>query len=186
MTDQEYGNINFRETPLVHGEYENCDFINCDFSEADLRGFIFIECRFSKCNLTNAKLSGISFREVRFRDCKMVGLRFEECLPFLVPPEFQNCTLKLSSFVEMKLPKIRFLNCDLQEVDFSGADLTGAGFIHSDLNGAVFDNTILEKSDLSSAFHYTIDPGKNRIRKAVFSIDGLPGLLEKYGIVIKA
>jgi uncharacterized protein YjbI with pentapeptide repeats len=185
MTDQEYENINFREEPLTPCEYENCEFINCDLTEADLSGFIFIECRFSKCNLTNAKLSRTSFREVSFQDCKMVGLRFEECLPFLVPPEFHNCTLKVSSFLEMKLQKIRFINCDLQEVDFSNADLTGAEFIRSDLNGAVFDSTILERSDLSSSYHYAIDPDKNRIRKAVFSVDGLPGLLGKYGILIK-
>jgi uncharacterized protein YjbI with pentapeptide repeats len=185
MTEGKYENINLREAPLAPGEYENCEFINCELAEADLSDIIFIECRFSKCNLTNAKLSRASFREVEFQDCKMVGLRFEECLPFLVPPEFHNCTLKVSSFLEMKLPKIRFINCDLQEVDFSNADLSGAQFIRSDLNGAVFDNTILERSDLSSAFHYTIDPDKNRIRKAVFSVDGLPGLLSKYGIVIK-
>lgn len=185
MTDKEFENINFREKPLSPGEYENCDFINCDLAEVDLSGFIFIECRFSKCNLTNAKLSQTSFREAQFQDCKMVGMRFEECMPFLVPPEFHTCTMKLSSFLEMKLQKIRFTACDLQEVDFSGADLTGAEFIHCDLNGTVFDNTNLEKSDLSSSFHYIIDPDKNRIRKAVFSSDGLPGLLGKYDIVIK-
>jgi len=185
MTDRAYENINFREKPFASGEYENCDFINCDLAEVDLSGFIFIECRFSKSNLTNAKLSQTSFREVKFQDCKMVGLRFEECLPFLVPPEFDSCILHLSSFIEMKLQKIRFVACDLQEVDFSCADLTGAEFILSDLNGAVFDNTNLEKSDLSSAYHYSIDPDKNRIRKAVFSVDGLPGLVAKYGIMIK-
>ncbi|HSF44578.1 MAG TPA: pentapeptide repeat-containing protein [Chitinophagaceae bacterium] len=185
MIDAKYEHINLTEDPLAPGEYENCEFINCNFSEADLSGFVFIECQFLECNLTNVKLSQASFREVRFQGCKMVGLRFEECVPFLVPPEFHTCILKVSSFVEMKMAKVQFVQCDLREVDFSGTDLSSAQFVHSDLHGAVFDRTILEKADLSSSYHYSIDPNNNRIRKAVFSVDGLPGLLGKYDIVIR-
>jgi uncharacterized protein YjbI with pentapeptide repeats len=85
----------------------------------------------------------------------------------------------------MKLQKLKFVKCDLQEVDFSGADLTSAEFVKSDLQGAVFDRTTLEKSDFRSSYHYSINPDNNRIRKAVFSLEGLPGLLGKYDIVIK-
>jgi fluoroquinolone resistance protein len=185
MVDGKYENINFREAPLTSGEYENCTFTNCDLSGADLSEFIFIECKFSETNLSNAKLNHTAFREVEFRDCKMVGLRFEDCLPFLAPPEFHNCLLKLSSFVEMKMPKATFRKCDLQEVDFTGADLSGSVFEKCDLTSTVFDNTKLEKADLRSSYNYSIDPFRNRIRKARFSLEGLPGLLGIFDIIIE-
>lgn len=47
-----------------------------------------------------------------------------------------------------------------------------------------FDNTILEKVDLSSSSNYIIDPEKNRIKKAKFSLLGISGLLRKYDIEI--
>ena len=50
--------------------------------------------------------------------------------------------------------------------------------------GAAFENTILEKADFRTSFNYSIDPGKNRIKKAKFSLAGIAGLLEKYDIEI--
>jgi uncharacterized protein YjbI with pentapeptide repeats len=85
----------------------------------------------------------------------------------------------------MKLKGISFHNCSLLEVDFSEADLTSAFFDECDLLGAVFDNTILEKADLSKAYNYSIQPERNRIKKAKFSQSGLSGLLQHWGIDIK-
>jgi len=49
---------------------------------------------------------------------------------------------------------------------------------------AAFENTILEKADFRTSFNYSIDPEKNRIRKARFSLAGISGLLDKYDIEI--
>jgi uncharacterized protein YjbI with pentapeptide repeats len=65
------------------------------------------------------------------------------------------------------------------------ADLMGADFQGSDLNGAIFENTILEKADFRHAKNFIIDPETNRIKKAKFALDGLPGLLQKYGIEVE-
>lgn len=70
------------------------------------------------------------------------------------------------------------------EVDFSQADLSGASFLGSELSGAVFDQTNLEKADFREAENYRIDPESNRIKIARFDLEGLPGLLGKYGIKI--
>jgi hypothetical protein len=43
---------------------------------------------------------------------------------------------------------------------------------------------VLEKADLRTSFNYLIDPEVNKMRKAKFSIDGLPGLLGKYELEI--
>jgi hypothetical protein len=49
----------------------------------------------------------------------------------------------------------------------------------------MFEETNLEKTDLRTAYNYTIDPDKNKLKKAAFSLNGLPGLLSKYDIVIE-
>ncbi|MGJ7031926.1 hypothetical protein [Niabella hirudinis] len=48
-----------------------------------------------------------------------------------------------------------------------------------------FEDVVYEKADLQTAFHYSIDPGKNRIKKALFSLPHITGLLHQYDIVIK-
>jgi hypothetical protein len=53
------------------------------------------------------------------------------------------------------------------------------------LTDALFDRSVLEKADFTSAVHYRIDPNINQIKKAKFSLEGLPGLLSAYQIEIK-
>ena len=84
----------------------------------------------------------------------------------------------------MKLKKTVYSKSQLVEADFAEADLTAAVFDRCDLERAVFDQTTLEKADFRTAFNYTIDPDANRIRKARFSLHGLPGLLSRYDIEI--
>jgi uncharacterized protein YjbI with pentapeptide repeats len=165
-------------------EYEGVTFENEDFSDNDLSGILFIECTFKGCNLSNAILRKTTFREVSFSDCKMLGLHFEDCTPFFVPPVFNHCQLNLSTFTECKLPGISFRNCILEEVDFTSADLSGANFDGCDLQKAVFEHTDLSKADLRHAFHYLIDPTRNKVKKARFSLEGTPGLLAYFGVVI--
>jgi uncharacterized protein YjbI with pentapeptide repeats len=93
--------------------------------------------------------------------------------------------LNLSSFYQLKLKAIRFVNCQLHEVDFAESDVSQAVFQNCDLAGAIFEFTNLEKADLSTASNYSIHPESNRIKKAKFSMQDLPGLLQQYDIVIK-
>jgi fluoroquinolone resistance protein len=72
----------------------------------------------------------------------------------------------------------------LTEADFSESDLTAAVFDHCDLARATFDHTVLEKADFRTAVNYSIDPEKNKIKKARFSMAGIAGLLDKYDIDI--
>jgi uncharacterized protein YjbI with pentapeptide repeats len=74
----------------------------------------------------------------------------------------------------------------LNEVDFTESDLTASIFDNCDLNLATFDNSILEKADLRTSYNYSIDPERNRIKKARFSVAGISGLLDKYDIQIEA
>ena len=81
--------------------------------------------------------------------------------------------------------KAIFKDCTLHETDFTETDLTGSLFENCDLAGAVFSITVLENADLRSSVNFNIDPERNKIKKAKFSILGVTGLLMKYNIQIE-
>lgn len=172
-------------TPLQKGEYEHCTFKQCDFSNQDISHYKFIECTFRGCNLSLLKLSKTSFQDTHFHECKMLGLRFDQCHNFALSFTFDTCILQDASFFRLKLKKTAFRNCQLHHADFAECDLTEALFDTCDLRDAVFENTILEKADFTTSFNYNIDPEHNRVRKAMFSQNGLHGLLLKYDITIR-
>jgi len=170
---------------LIIADYENCVFINCDLSNANLSERVFLDCVFNTCNLSSANLVKTAFKNVKFKDCKLLGLHFENCDNFLFEVDFESCFLNLSSFYKLKLKKTRFKNSTLSEVDFTETDLTSSLFDNCDLTGARFERTILEKADLRNSCNYSIDPELNKIKKAKFSIHGIVGLLDKYDIEIE-
>jgi fluoroquinolone resistance protein len=182
--DEAFENINFSTTKPSATEYEYCQFRNCNFAGADLSRFRFMECSFTDCDWSNVKLAGAILNDVRFAGCKILGVHFEDCNEVLFTVSFNNCLLNFSSFYKHTAKKTSFRHCSLQEVDFTDADFTSALFDNCDLLNAHFENTVLEKADLRTAFNYTIDPEINRIRKAKFSKEGLAGLLGKYDIEI--
>jgi uncharacterized protein YjbI with pentapeptide repeats len=83
------------------------------------------------------------------------------------------------------LRKTIFEDCRLTETDFSGADLRESVFTGSHLDRAIFNGCNLEKADFRKVYQCTIDPALNRMRKARFSLEGLPGLLAAYGLDIE-
>jgi uncharacterized protein YjbI with pentapeptide repeats len=72
----------------------------------------------------------------------------------------------------------------MHEVDLIDADLAGTVLDACDFHRAKFDNTNLEKADLRTSYNFSIDPERNKLKKAKFSRDGLAGLLGKYDIII--
>ncbi len=183
--DYTFNNNHFQSEPLNKGEYDNCIFNNCDFSANDLSEINFTECRFINCNLSLCRLTGTAFRDVLFSGCKMLGLHFDNCNEFGLSISFEGCLLNSSSFFRKRIKKMMFKDSNLQEVDFGECDLTGAVFENCDLKNAVFDNTIVEKADFRTSFNYSIDPERNRVRRAKFSVPGVLGLLDKYDIQIE-
>jgi uncharacterized protein YjbI with pentapeptide repeats len=174
------------DTGPAAGEYEKCTFAHCEFSNVDLSGITFVDCAFMGCNLSMARMIGTVLRDAEFKECKLQGVHFENCNQILLSLHFENCILNFSSFHKTKLKKTTFANCILQEVDFTGCDLTGSTFSNCDLSRTRFDRTILEKTDFRTSYNYSIDPEINRMKKAKFSIPGVVGLLDKYGIVVES
>jgi uncharacterized protein YjbI with pentapeptide repeats len=115
----------------------------------------------------------------------MLGLHFHNCNEFLFSVSFESCIVNLSSFHKLKLKKTRFVNSSFHEADFSEADLSQSTLDNCDLARAIFDGTNLERTDLRTAYNYSIDPKLNKIKKAKFSLQGVAGLLYKYDIDIE-
>lgn len=185
IEDQNIQGIDFTTMTFTDKEFENCIFTNCNFAGANLSGIIFLECEFIDCDLSNAKTGDTAFRTVLFANCKMLGLHFEHCNSFLFAVGFTNCQLNISSFYQVQLKGVHFEKCSLQEADFTEANLSKANFSNCDLASTIFEFTNLESADLSTAYNFNINPENNSVKKAKFSVNGLPGLLQKYQIVIE-
>ena len=184
IEDQVFEKVDFTTTGLVKGEYDSCRFIGCDFSNIDLLGVDFASCVFEGSNLSMVKPIKTAFRDVRFLSCKILGVHFETCNSFLFSVSFDKCILDLSSFCKLKMKKTRITQSSLHEVDFTETDLSEGAFDGSDFSRAIFENTNLGKADFRSSFGFSIDPSRNRMKKAKFSMEGVVGLLDKYDIVI--
>ena len=184
IENQIFNGIDYSEQPLSAKEYEDCRFVNCQLNNIDLSHIAFTSCEFVTCDISLSKLINTAFRTVTFQDCKLMGLHFEDTNEFLFEVTFQSCLLNLSSFYGRKIKKTTFAQCSLQEVDFGGTDLSESSFSDCDLSGAMFDNTNLEKCDLRTAVNFSIDPTKNRLKKARFSEGSLRGLLHGFDIII--
>ncbi len=166
-------------------EFENCTFINCNFSKADLSNDDFMDCHFKGCNMSMAIIDNTGIKNIRFTNCKLMGVDFSRCNNFNFSAVFENCPMDYCSFFQKKMKKSSFTECSLKEADFTETDLTQAVFKDCDLLSATFFSTILEKADFRTARNYALDPELNKIKKAKFSHTGIEGLLLKYDIEIE-
>lgn len=183
--DKNFKNIVYTAKETYNREFENCTFENCNLSNAVFVSSKFMDCIFTNCNLTMTKLDHCQLNNVHFKDCKLMGINFSECIsiPFIV--KFEGCILDYCSFAKKKLVKTTFIDSSMKSVDFTECDLTKSVFSDTDLLNAIFNRTILREANLLSAINYTIDPEMNTLKKAKFSLTGVVGLLNKYGIIIE-
>ncbi len=183
--DQEFKEIIFEEKTIVYKEFENCVFRNCDFRKCNFQSVIFIDCTFFDCNFQDTKINYVSLRNVFFNKCNFTSVNFAMTDQVIYEFHFKNCLLDYAKFYALKLKKMQFINCSMIAVDFMASDLTEVLFDNCNLRRAVFIDTIANKTNFETSYDYSIDPEKNKLKKAIFSVDGLKGLLEKYDLVIK-
>jgi fluoroquinolone resistance protein len=165
--------------------YENCKFISCDLSYANLSGILFIDCVFQDCNLTLIDVTNTGLQNIVFKHCKLSGVNFSKSKDFLFALNFERCMLDNAIFFRKKNKGATFNDCSMLETDLTEADLSNAKFINCNLSRAFFDRTELKNADFRSSYNFSIDPDKNGIKKTMFSLHGLPGLLEKYDINVE-
>lgn len=185
FTDETYKGNDFSVEEKLEANYDNCEFFDCSFAGADLSDLNFEDCTFKSCDFSNAKILNTAFKTVSFNSCKLIGLQFEMCNPFLLAFTFNSCILNYATFYQLKIPGTRFSKCMLLEADFTESDLTGATFEDCNFSGAMFGNTRLENADFRGSVDFSIDPEQNQLSGARFSLETLPGLLQKYGIKVQ-
>lgn len=184
-SEEVFRQVNFIEQNIAGSEFEECRFEGCNFSHCDLQQTNFIQCQFVDCSFMMAKTVQTGWKDVTFKGCKLTGTDFSVSSDFLFQLDFDTCQLDYALFSEKKMKNTRFVNCSVKEVDFTKTFLSGACFDHCDLSGAVFSQANLEKADFRSAYGFSIDPDQNRMKGARFSLDGLPGLLDRYKLKIE-
>ncbi|MBC7493810.1 MAG: pentapeptide repeat-containing protein [Flavobacterium sp.] len=185
LLDQKFSDVFYLESDIKFKEYENCTFTNCDFTDCTFQTVTFLDCIFFDCNFKNTKINYVSLRGVVFTKCDFTAVNFAMTDQVIYDFHFTDCLLDYAQFYALKLKKMRFINCSMVAVDFMKTDLTEVLFDNCNLRLAVFSETIALKTDFSTSYNYTIDPEKNKIKKAQFSLEGVKGLLTKYDIVIK-
>ena len=177
--------VDYTHTQINNREFEGCIFKNCDFSNSNVSHTTFMDCEFIDCNLSMCQVMGTSLKTVLFKNCKLLGVQFNTCLDFLFQVEFHDTILDYASFAHKKMPKTYFKSCSLLEVSFVGSNNTNSVFENCNLDHAIFNNTQLAGVDFRTAYNYKIDPEFNPMKKAIFSTQGIVGLLEKYDIKIQ-
>ena len=174
--------LTYKSDAIDFCEFESCIFIGCNFSECSFTAVTFIDCQFVDCNLNATKVNHTAFRGVEFKNCQISDVNFAMSDKLIFEIRFANCILDFSKFYALKMKGTTFTGCSLIAADFMETDLTEVLFDGCDLYRTVFMKSILLKADFSSSFNYTIDPEINKIKQAIFSREGVKGLLQKYEI----
>lgn len=183
--EKTFDNITYTKESIDHTDFEGCIFNHCDFSASTFLGVTFIDCVFNHCNFNQAKINYVAFRTVTFNKCKIKEVNFAMCDKLIFEIHFKDCILDFSKFYTLKIKGTTFTNCSIIAVDFMATDLTEVFFDHCDLYRSEFEKAIANKADFSTSYNYTIDPEKTKIKKAIFSINGLKGLLSKHNIIVQ-
>jgi fluoroquinolone resistance protein len=179
-----YKNIKSGDIEGHERTFEDCQFINCDLSYADLSHITFINCVMDTCNLSLIKITQTGLQGIAFKNCKVTGVNFGDSSNFSLEVNFTKCVLDYTVWHKKKLKGTVFNDCSFEEADFSETDFTNAVFEKCNMNRAIFNRTILKGADLRTAYNFNIDPENNTVNKAKFSADALNGLLLKYNLVI--
>jgi fluoroquinolone resistance protein len=190
MPDQIHENKTFKkiiqtEVKIQGKEFDECCFVDCDFSNSHFLNCRFTSCEFEGCNMSMVKFNGTGLNDVTFKDCKLLGINFSDCEDFMFSVAFEKCVLDYCSFMGKKMVKTRFSNSSMKNMVFTDANLTQAVFDRADLAGTLFSQTLLKEADFTTAINYAIDPALNLVKKAKFSLYGLPGLLTRYDIKVQ-
>ena len=188
FNDEELSELNIDGEEIHSREFYDCTFTRCSFREAKFVHCKFNDCTFADCDLSLASFANSSFRDTQFERSLLVGVNWTlvDWPDFTREAQigFAKCTVDYSTFIGLKLHKIRFTECSVKDVDFSDADLTAADFGRAVLDKSQFRNTILTKANFVSATDYQIVPTQNRIDQARFSMPEAMALLYGLNIVL--
>jgi fluoroquinolone resistance protein len=182
--NQEFKNVNLRQSLISRAEFQNCTFNKCDLSQSVFTECRFYDCTFQACDLSLVKLNGSYVRNSTFVGSKMIGINWIEASKQF-SANFENCTINLSSFFGMSLKKMKLVNCIANEVDFSESNMTECDFTGTDFAESTFAKTNLTKANFTKAKNYSIDFRTNTLSKTKFSLPEVISLLDILDIIIE-
>jgi uncharacterized protein YjbI with pentapeptide repeats len=182
--DKEYDSIVYSKDTLNFKDFEGCVFNKCNFSACTFLAVTFIDCTFNDCVFNEARINYVAFRTATFNRCEIKEVNFAMCDKLIFEVHFHDCLLDFSKFYTLKIKGTTFTNCSLIAVDFMATDLTSVLFDNCDLYRSEFDKAIANKADFKTSYNYTIDPSKTKLKKAVFALKEVKGLLFKHDIVV--
>ena len=187
--DQIFDKVHIESGQILNGKFTDCLFSQCSFETVILNNCRFSNCIFQDCNLNLVQLPGSSFPATHFQKSKLMGIDWTQAAwskaGFESLVGFQECVISHSTFIGLELKSIQITNCIANEVDFRDADLSNADFTGTDLARSIFGNTNLTEADLSQARNYMVDPSKNVLKHAKFSMPEAIALLYSMDIVLK-
>jgi|GEM_PF-5305680 len=102
IEDQTFTKVTAKSLTDKKSTFENCWFVNCDFSYADLSKQVFTDCEFEGCNLSLVKLIETGLQDVRFKNCKLSGADFSKSHDFLFAVNFETVSWITPSFIRRR------------------------------------------------------------------------------------
>ena len=98
---------------------------------------------------------------------------------------FDSETYTKIDFSKTNIIKGEYDNCTVINCNFENIHTSNIQFVACDLKGAIFERTNLEKTNFKTAFNFTFELEKNRVKGAKFKRDSIDGLLFHYKIVLE-
>jgi fluoroquinolone resistance protein len=186
--DRVFKEIHLEHSQLLSSEFYDCTFVRCSFVESVFRNCRFVNCAFQQCDLSLVQVPASTFSSTRFEDSKAIGVDWTQAdwptAGLANPVGFFRSAISHSTFIGLRLRGIQIRDCVAVDVDFREADLSQADFAGTDLAQSLFSDTDLTEADLSRARNYHIDPGRNVLRQARFSLPEAMSLLYSMDIVL--
>lgn len=187
-SDADFKELRLNGAHLESAEFHDCTFIDCTFVESVFHACRFAGCLFRDCDLSLVEIRGSAFSSVRFERCSLVGVNWTQAAwPAVllgVPLIFSGCALNHATFIGLSMQGVKITECTAVNVDFREADLSRGDFSGTDLAKSLFGNTDLTGADLSQAQNYDIDPGRNTLKGAKFSLPEAMSLLHNLDIIL--
>lgn len=176
---------NFAGADLKGLKFNAASVSDCDFSRADLTSAEFTDCTFTACNFSNTKMTGAKIRGAKFKECKFMGVDFSRLNSFLLSWTFEDCKAEFCDFKRLDLRSCVFVSSSLKDSDFSAAVMHKTVVSGCNLLGAVFVNTDLREADFTESVNCIIDPSKNKVYGAMFSLQEAASLLAPFGVKLQ-
>jgi uncharacterized protein YjbI with pentapeptide repeats len=129
-------------------------------------------------------LNQTKLQDASFVECKILGMDFTETNDFIIKIDFDKSKVIDCIFSELNLKNTNFTNSEILNCDFFQTNLSKSDFSNSSLMGSVFEGTNLSNATFTDATEYQINPSKNKLKGATFSLPEAISLLNNFEIKI--